>query len=68
MTTNITYLNTPLIVDYQYVGEYRAATYEYPAEYPDLVINKITAADSEIDISPLLDWRDVEQIEILIKI
>lgn len=62
MQTNITYLNTPLIVDYGLQGVYRAATYDSPEEVPEVVITKITAEDSEIDLQNLLDWRDIEEI------
>lgn len=62
MTTNITYLDTPLVVDYGLQGIYRASTYDSPAEYPETVILKITAEDSEIDLQNILDWKDIEKI------
>lgn len=62
MTTNITYLDTPLVVDYGLQGIYRASTYDSPAEYPEIIITKITVEDSEIDLQNILDWQDKEKI------
>lgn len=62
MQTNITYLDTPLVVDYRLYGTYRAATYLEPEEVPEIIITKITAEDSEIDLQNILDWQDIEKI------
>lgn len=62
MQTNITYLDTLLVVDYGLQGIYRAATYDSPEEVPEVVILKITAEDSEINLQNILDWRDIEKI------
>jgi hypothetical protein len=66
MTININYQGVPLIVDYKYEGKYFAATREQPEEFPNLIINSITAEDSKIDIQEMLHWKQIEEIENLI--
>jgi len=62
MTTNITYLDTPLVVDYYLEGTYRAATYLNPEEVPEIIIRTICAEDSSVDLQNILDWLDIERI------
>jgi hypothetical protein len=44
-----------LSLEYVMEGKYYTETRETPAEYPEPSIKKITAFDSEEDVSPLLD-------------
>lgn len=66
MKTNINYKGVPLLIDFQFDGNFYPATHETPAEYPEVIINKITVDDSEIDIQEILHWKQIEEIENLI--
>ena len=44
-----------LNIEYKVEGRYCPATRETPEEHPDIVISKITAVDSDIDLQDLLD-------------
>lgn len=48
-----------LTVDYYLEGRYYPATQYEPEERPDVIITKITAYDSFIDLQPLLEtWEE----------
>jgi hypothetical protein len=51
----ITYYGVKLNIEYKVEGRYYPATRETPEEHPDIVISKITAVDSDIDLQELLD-------------
>lgn len=54
-----------LTLGYTEEGRYIPATRETPEEQPDLVIHTITAYDSDIDISPLLEQHQETIYELL---
>jgi hypothetical protein len=56
----------PLVVDFKFEGKFYPATRDTPAEYPEVLINSITAEDSEIDIQGMLHWKAMEEIQSLI--
>jgi hypothetical protein len=51
----ITYYGVKLNIEYKVEGGYYPATREQPEEHPDIVISKITAVDSDIDLQELLE-------------
>jgi hypothetical protein len=51
----ITYYGVKLNIEYKVEGSYYPATRETPEEQPDIVISKITAVDSDIDLQDLLE-------------
>jgi len=57
----ITLYGVKLSVEYKIVGKYYPATRETPEEHPDVIITKITASDSFIDLQDLLEAH-VEEI------
>lgn len=61
-TTEIKYLGIPLIVHYKVIGKYFAATRYEPEELPELDINEIYVADSEIDIFDLFLEKQLDDI------
>jgi len=52
-----------LIVEYHFIGTYRAATLEDPPEWPELEIDSVKVNDSEIDIYELLSKKQMETLE-----
>jgi len=51
----ITLYGVKLSVEYNIEGKYYPATRDEPEEQPDVVITKITAYDSDVDLQDLLE-------------
>jgi hypothetical protein len=62
----ITYYGVKLNIEYKVEGGYYPATREQPEEHPDIVISKITAVDSDIDLQELLEAHEEGIYETLI--
>jgi hypothetical protein len=54
----ITYYGVKLNIEYKIEGGYYPATRETPEEHTDIVISKITAVDSDIDLQDLLEAHE----------
>ena len=52
-----------LVVEYHFIGTYRAATLEDPPEYPELEITSVKVGDYEVDIYELLSKKQIEGLE-----
>jgi hypothetical protein len=64
----ITYYGVKLNIEYNVEGKYYPATRETPEEHPDIVISKITAVDSDIDLQDLLEAHEEGIYETLIDV
>lgn len=51
----ITYLGVRLSIEFKVDGKYYPATLETPEEHPEIEIIKITAYDSDVDLTELLE-------------
>ena len=58
------YRGEEIEVEYNTVGDYIAATYDSPPEYPDTFIDAIYY--NEVDILPILSERDQDEIHNLL--
>lgn len=54
-TQEIDYLGVRLSIEFKVDGKHYPATQYEPEEFPDIIIEKITVVDSDIDIYDLLD-------------
>ena len=68
MITTVKYYNVPLTVEFIVEGKHFDATYEQPAEEPEIIIQSIKASDSEIDLQDMLGWETIEEITNLIEL
>ena len=60
-TKELTLYGVKLNITYKVEGKHYPATRETPEEFPDIVMEKITASDSDIDLTELLD-HNIETI------
>ena len=58
----IDYYGVPLIVHFKVDGKYFSATYLQPEETPDIIIEEIYVADSEINIYDLFLESQLDDI------
>lgn len=56
----VKYRGEKLDIEYDVIGDYRMATYENPAEYPDIIITAINYKD--VDIMPILSEEEIDLI------
>lgn len=56
----VKYRGEEIDVEYDVIGDYRMATYENPAEHPDIVITAINYKD--VDIMPILSEEEIDLI------
>jgi hypothetical protein len=58
----INYLTVDLTVGFELEGKHYPATRETPAEYPDIILKEVTAKDSCINLLPMLNEHQEEDI------
>lgn len=58
----VTYFKVELTVGFELNGKHYPATRETPEEFPDVIINEITAKDSDIDLLPMLNEDQVDDL------
>ena len=57
---NVKFRGEELEIEYDVYGHYSPATYEYPAEYPEIIVNAIYY--NGVDIYNVLDEDDIDTI------
>lgn len=61
-TKEIRLYEIPLTIHFTVSGQYYAATREQPEEHAEVLIEKITASDSEINLIEIFTERQLELI------
>ncbi|MFM2204453.1 MAG: hypothetical protein RLZZ605_1417 [Bacteroidota bacterium] len=58
----INYLTVDLVIGFEVDGKHYPATRETPAEYPDIILKEVATLDSCINLLPILNEDQEEDI------